>query len=300
MTIDDGTLLLDVCEKLYFRLNTAIRHDNTRRQYRIAVGNLGEAVERRPTVADLVDDNVALMMRLLSDRGLANRTINERRNRVQALWNWLARRGHVARWPTVGRYPAPRRTPEAWTREQLRALFDEVLLLPGKRKGIPRWLWWRALLGVLWDSGARIGEIMAAEWSHLDVRTGWLSIPAEIRKGGLKDMPYRLSPDTLMHLVMLRRYGGERLFTPIYSGVYLWQAFGGILESAGLPHGRRDKFHRLRRSFATHLKAAGGNPQEALGHSTYSTTLGYLDPRMQTGPAPCELLFRPDRGPDAA
>ena len=66
-----------------------------------------------------------------------------------------------------------------------------------------------------------------------------------------------------------------------------------LLKDAGLPSTRRDKPQKMRRSFASHLEAAGGNATEALGHSTRKLTeRSYIDPSIVTKPPPNRLLFR--------
>ena len=48
----------------------------------------------------------------------------------------------------------------------------------------------------------------------------------------------------------------------------------------------------MRRSFATHLEAAGGNATQALHHSARSLTeRSYLDPVLIDTTTPNELLF---------
>lgn len=73
---------------------------------------------------------------------------------------------------------------------------------------------------------------------------------------------------------------------------YLWEVFGRLIKSAGLPVTPRQKFHRMRRSVASHMKVAGADPQRSLGHANEATTEKYLDPRIVRGEQPCDVLFR--------
>lgn len=64
-----------------------------------------------------------------------------------------------------------------------------------------------------------------------------------------------------------------------------------LFRLAGLPSGRDCKPQRLRRSHATHLKAAGGDPTLALGHSSEEVTRRYyLDPVILGDESPAALL----------
>lgn len=276
-------------------LNTRIRDEHTRHQYRIALANLAQTVGHPPTIADLCDDAVAMMMRSLLDRHLAPRTINSRRDRIHAFWSWLAKRGYLSTWPTTPPVDEPLRTPRAWTERQLRALFNAAALERGTKKGVPKWQWWTLLLSLLWDSGERVSAILSAKWEHLDLETRWLHLPAEIRKGRKRDMIYRLSPETIAQLRMMRRRSPEFLLPPIYARCYLWQAFERLLKEAGLPVNRGSKFHRIRKSVASHFEAAGGDAQRLLGHSSRAITEDYLDPAICVPPQATDKLFRPDR-----
>lgn len=287
--------LSEVCESFYFPLNTKIRHEHTKHQYRIAIRNLCEIVGHDPLVGDLSDDNVARMMRMLLDRGLAERTVNGRRERIHAIWTWLCRRGHLQVWPLTMPLDEPQRIPRAWSRDELRKLFNAASLERGCRKGVPKWLYWQCLLSMCWDSGERVGAVLKCRWEHIDLDTRWLIIPCELRKGRKKDAAYQLSPETCELLRMMRRRSPELILPKIFHHMYLWQAYSRILKSAGLPTDRGSKFHRIRRSTASHFAAAGGNPQKLMGHASAETTESYLDPTIVKPPQATDLLFRPDR-----
>lgn len=297
MLIEHDTSLLDVCEKRFFVINTKIRSNHTREQYRISLGDLQFALDHQPVVGDLCDDSVAMMMRTLLDRGLAIPTINGRRDCIHSLWTWLAKRGHVSTWPTTPALDEPQRTPQAWSAKQLRQLFNAASLEPGRRKGVPRWLYWHVLLSLCWDSSERIGAILKCRWEHFDFDTRWLRVPAEIRKGKKKDMAYRLAPETVGLLQMMRKYSPVFLVPQIFCEQYIWKAYERILKTAGLPVGRNSKFHRMRRSVASHFEAAGGDAQKLMGHSTRSLTDGYIDPSISSPPQASDVLFRPGMGP---
>jgi integrase len=53
-----------------------------------------------------------------------------------------------------------------------------------------------------------------------------------------------------------------------------------ITTRAGLGCDSEVSFHALRRSFASHLAAAGGDAREGLGHASEAVTRKYLDPRV--------------------
>lgn len=288
--------LSSICEQQFFRLNPKIRSEKTRKHYRFALNNLASAVGRAPSLHDLSDDNVMLVMTDLIRRGRSVRTANERRDRLCALWAWLCKRGLLTRWPTIPRMVEPTRIPRGWSREQLPTLFaafesERVLIC-----GIPAPKWWRALHLVAWDAAERIGAIIAVEWKHLE--SPWLIIPAELRKGGRADKAYKLEGETIAALEEIRLPLRSLIFPWPYNYSYLWIRYKIIRERAGLPIDRYSSFHRMRKSSASHFTAAGGDAMELLGHESRRTTKKYLDPTIVNPPQASDLLFRPDRPQD--
>lgn len=84
--------LWDICTREYFPRRLAIRSDKTVRQYRFAVQDFGRFLGHEPTIADLTDDNLYGLAKLLICRGLAAKTVNERVGRIKTLWDTPAAR----------------------------------------------------------------------------------------------------------------------------------------------------------------------------------------------------------------
>ena len=76
------------------------------------------------------------------------------------------------------------------------------------------------------------------------------------------------------------------------SPTYLWKKFGDLLTVAGLPNDSRSKFHRIRKSVASHAEARGGNATAMLRHSKREVTEAYLDPTIAKQQQPSDVLFR--------
>lgn len=283
--------LWQICCDRYFLVNQRIRCQATQDQYRFALNNLAALVGHEPTIDDLSDDNVAGMMGLLRRQGLAAKTINERRGRINALWTWLAKRGVVKTFPTTPPMPEPERAPLAWTREEVAAIMRECDVEGGWIANIPARLWWVSLHKVCWDSGERIGALMEARWIHLTA--DYLTLPAEIRKGGRMDRVYHLHPETLAVLEQIRLPARELIWPWDRSPNMLWLRYKKLLKRAGLPFDRKSMFHRMRKSVASHFQAAGGNATALMGHQDARTTRAYIDPRISPEPQAIDKLFRP-------
>lgn len=288
------------CRKRFFPGNLAIRHPHTKLQYKLAIDNFQEFLGRTATPADLSDDNIVGMMKMLADRQdmrgrkMANTTINGRRDRLRSLWEWMARKKITEQFPTVGSLPEPKRLPKAWTQEQLAMLFDGCRASRGLITGVPASLWWESLHLVGWDTAERIGALLAARWEHLDIDRRVLTLPAEIRKGGQFDASYTLHVDTVALLLRMKEPQRDLIWPWPLCLTAFHLHYRDLLQRSGLPHERGVGFHKMRRSVASHLHAGGHNASEALGHSSSHVTKGsYLDPSIAGTTNPARLLFRP-------
>lgn len=286
-------LLRDVCTDLYFRDNLKIRHEHTRRLYLIACQQLGLFLMRQATVSDLTDQNIAGMMRFLVQEGRTARTANNRRTALLAIWKYLHREGLVTHGPNVGTLRESQRVPRAWSAEQLQQLVAACRQYPRPIGGIRGSDWWLAFHGLAWDTAERTGAVLALRWDWYDAGRRVLYVPAECRKAQGKDACYTLGLDTATVLQAVRQQTRAELILPgigHISGFY--RRYETLLKMAGLPTDRASKPQRIRRSHASHLKAAGGDPTASLMHSSDAVTRrAYLDPSV-CGEMPTERLFR--------
>lgn len=285
-----SSFLLDVCENLYFKLNTRIRDEKTRRHYRFAIGNLSRILGRRPRLNDLTDDNVSAVMMDLLERGRCTRTANERRDRLNALWTWLAKRGMVKTFPTNVGLIEPERVPVGWLEEEIPLLMAAFNQETKELDGVPAPAWWKTLHMAMWNSSERIGALIQCQWKHL--RKPWLVIPAELRKGKRADKAYRLSDETLEAIESIRNPKRKLIWPWPHHWTYLWIRYKIIRERAGLPTDRYSSFHRMRKTVASHFEAAGGNATQLLGHSSRKQTMKYLDPRITGEKQAADVLFK--------
>lgn len=260
--------------------------------YRYSVKNFERFLGRVPTLDDLTDRSVGGLLEWMRTRGLAVETIDKERSQLLAMWRFAARLHFVNDYPTLERDVIPKRVPVAWMSEELRLLFEAASKSPGMVGKVPSAMFWTALLWVLYDTGERISALIALEWHHVDMERGHILIPAELRKGKREDKFFSLKPQTVDALRKIKRTGAARPFEWTKYRTYLWDKFGKVLESAGLPSDSRSKFHRIRRTVASMFEARGHNATALLGHSNRSTTEKYIDPRI------CKPVFAADVLPD--
>lgn len=247
---------------------------------------------REPRLSDLEELQVArFLARRVRERAPA--TAAKDRSQLRALWEFAARRGIISTWPTIPLVRVPERVPEAWLTDE----FDRLLAEAQKERvvldGIPAGLWWKALLMVCYDTGERITSVLALRWS------GWrgstVLFRAEHRKGQRRDIVRDISVQTADAMLAIRgdRKPDDLVFPWPRNNQYLWRRLQIILERAKLPAGRKDKFHKIRKTTASYYEAAGHSAQRLLDHADPQTTRAYLDPRIVKTTSAPDVIPRP-------
>lgn len=216
----------------------------------------------------------------LVEAGAASTTLARKASSLRRLFAWLASREDLAD-PTA-RLSSPRRPrplPRALTRGQTAALLDTV------DDGAPLGLRDRALLELLYATGVRIAELVAADVSDLDCERGVLRVlgkgnrprqapvgdPAceAARRWLAEGRPALVQPGR-SHAALLLGARGSRLDA---------RSARRAVERAGIRAGLGAVTpHQLRHSCATHVLEGGADlrsVQELLGHRTLATTQVY-------------------------
>lgn len=286
-----SVLLTDFLDHVFARQRLAGKSGSTKRQYRMQLGHFARFLAKPPTLEDLTDDNLSCFLAWIVDNGRSPATANKARNHLLSLWRFAARKRHVEQWPEVPALIEPERIPLAWSLDQLSSLYRACAAETGTIAGIPAGAWWTALHRVWFDSGERCGAALLITWNNLDLDGQWLVVPAEVRKGKRKELLYRLKPATVASLRAIRLPERKLVFPWPWCVATFYNRYGKLLARAGLPTDRRSKPQRMRRSFASHLEANGGNATEALSHSSRNVTRrSYLDPRICSKQHPSDLL----------
>lgn len=263
--------------------------DNTVRLFEQSIRQFSLTLLQHAEVEDLTEERMAQHVVRRQLKGTAAGTIAGEQRKLYALWRFACREGHIKVWPSSHPIRVPARIPRAWTVEELRKLFacTKYAADVGSVDGP---LWWGSLFSCLWDTGERIAAMMSLQWDGVDLDGLTVFLPAEVRKGGQVDRLYPIAEETAR---LLRRLPQEhRPFFWPYDNATLYNRLKKMLLKGGLPADRRSKFHRIRRSTASHYEAAGGNATELLGHTSRTVTRTYLDPRIVKTVSPIDLLPR--------
>lgn len=271
-------LLCDFFDGVYSPLRLLNRSQRTKTLFRYSIRLFGITLGRPAELSDLSDLTVARHLERLIEEGRTPAGVNKERRQLVALWNLAARKRLVQDFPQVATVREPERLPEAWSQEELWRLRIACNMEPGTIAGVTAGRWWTALHLVLYSTGERVSAVLESRWS--DISGSAIVFPAESRKGKRKPLLATLSPEALQSLERIRLPERKLVFPWPMSKTYLYTRYRKILQRAELDDSRRSKFHRIRRTHATLLKAAGGDPTQSLGHSSADVTVRYLDPRF--------------------
>jgi integrase len=288
-----ATALVVVLENQYLPERTKITSSLTEDKYRAVFHAFGRFLGHVATLDDLTDKNVGAFMRDLRQNGKSAHTVNGYRSKLTALWNWCARKRIVHEFPTIDKMPAPAALPTAWTEPELNTLTAACEQMPGTVAGIPAGEWWKALHLVAWDTGERAGALLALTWKMLNVESRMLVVPAEFRKGGRKPMFYELKLETIRAVGGIAAPERDLIFSYPKGRSDFYSKYKRLLRLADLPYvPHKSAIQKMRRSFATHIEASGGNATLALAHSARSITEeSYIDPTQIKRVPDNKLLF---------
>ena len=278
-------------EDLYLPLRLRGRSPSTPRLYGCTLRAFARFIGRQPVVADLEDLTLA---RYMSHRAttVAPLTVERERTQLLALAGMAWERRLLEIKPSCPPGVVPDRIPTAWTVDELRRVFQAAAdPRTWRRDGHARAAFFAALLPVAYESGERVGALLAV--AAADYARPTLMVRAEHRKGRKRDRCYRLTAATCdrVDAFLAGRTTGV-LFAWGLNHAMLYHDFERIKRAAGIPPGRRVAFHQIRRTAATHFAAAGGDAVAMLDHSSPRVThRWYLDPRMaDRGDRPCDVL----------
>lgn len=282
----------DLYDQFYRPIRLRSRSENTRRLYEFSMARFDEFLGRSALLSDFDETTVCRFLEWRRSTGVAASTVERDRYNLLALWRYANRRKLIETWPEIEPEVIPERAVMAWTETEVHTLLGACKLAEGRIGRCPAALWWQALHMLAWDTGERIAAILGVKWEDVDLANETIVCRAETRKGGKTDRVYKIHAGTAMLLRTMAK-DSELVLPWPYSKTYLWTRYARLLEKAGLPAGRASKFHRLRRSVASHYEAAGGNATELLGHSSRKVTKRYLDQRIVSPPSPVGVIFRP-------
>ncbi|HEX4129743.1 MAG TPA: tyrosine-type recombinase/integrase [Pirellulales bacterium] len=246
---------------------------------RLTLGDFGRHLGHEPTAEDLADETLNRYLVSLEDRQLSAWTIRGHRQRIIALWNaaWMQEPPLVCAAPRrVRRIKRPNRLPEAWSVEQITSLAEASGKFGGRfqRSRISRPAFWRAFVLVAWESGLRLGDLLALKFS--DIRADGVVVVTQ-GKSGLP-VRFQVRRDTVQAIEAIRDKRRACIFGGVIGRDAIYRQFRALVAAAGLDRGTT---RWLRRSSGTHVETlAPGLGHLHLGNGRDVFEKHYRDPRL--------------------
>lgn len=221
-----------------------------------------------PPVSELTEDYFdRWIVWLAEDKRLSPSTVKSKRKDLIALWRFAQARKFAVVPLELRRVPIPNRNPEAWSRREM------AMILEAAAKHYRADVMTATIL-VCWDTCCRISAAHTSLWSRFDPhRGGAYFYESKTRTERFKDLSAK-TIEALHALPADRTY----LCGDVSMGSR-WRWLTDILESAGLPAGKRDKFHKIRRAkyTATVIENGAEAAADHAGHSGLNMQRYYDD-----------------------
>ena len=250
---------------------------NTVAAYRQDLDALRDFLEELETpLSRLRDEDVALFVAWLRQRGDATRTLARRISSLRNFLAWCVDRGDLPANPAelVDTPKLPALLPEVLTQDEILRLLNAPD--PTGKLGLRD----RAMLELLYAAGMRVSELIELQPLDLDLQRGVVKIFGK----GSKERLVPLHDAAVMRMADYLR-DVRSLFTPVEDKVFLNRSGTGLsrqgvwklVKRYALEAGIRKAIspHTFRHSFATHLLEGGADlrsVQILLGHADMNAT----------------------------
>lgn len=267
---------------------------STQYQYERSIRAFGQWLGHDPLLSDLDEDRVNGWLSELEQR-VSRKTVRSKRQAICSVWRYAAELSLCEPPRRVRRVRVPSPNPTAWTLDELRRLLEAADKMRGYfPNGVPRRLWFRAIIEAGYQTGLRRTDLF-----HLDVVAD-VADDGTIRTLQGKTLDghiSRVEPATLALLRLisdrLKADGDPGWKTPLASPVYvrgIYQWFEELREAAGISGG--GCLQKLRRTGATYVeKSQPGAAMRYLGHRTPGLAwTNYIDrSKLDTAVSPPKL-----------
>ncbi|MEE1169814.1 MAG: site-specific tyrosine recombinase XerD [Anaerovoracaceae bacterium] len=257
---------------------------NTLEAYRRDIAGFFAFLEKRGAgdPDNVTNTEIVAFLMDLKNEGRAPATINRKMASVRAYYNYLLEKQYISSNPThnVKTPKVEKKGIEYLSIEEV----DRLLTMPddsirGKRD--------RAILELLYATGIRVNEVIAANVKDVNLRIGFFTCPGESGKARIIPIgrPARAALEEYIYnsrdMMVKDNKDEDALFVNYYGKRMtrqgLWKIMKEYADKAGLS--QKLTPHILRNSFAVHMVQNGADLkslQELLGHEDISATQIYL------------------------
>ncbi len=243
------------------------------------------AFEKEKGIKDLAETTnteVVGYLLKLKNEGKSAATINRKLASTRSFFNYMQNAGIVSGNPTSGI-----KTPKVERKELEYLTIEEVDKLLDSPSMDPRGLRDRAILELLYATGIRVNEVIAANVEDVNLRIGFFTCPGEHGKARIIPIgrPARQALERYIYdarnMIIKDNRSEKSLFVNYYGQRMtrqgLWKVLKEYAEKEKIEHKLTP--HTLRNSFAVHMIQNGADLkslQELLGHEDIAATQIYL------------------------
>lgn len=248
--------------------------------YSWAIKTLERFLDRPATLADLNEETAMQFVSGMLKEGRAVVSVNGLVNHLKTLALFARKKRYIEiDLSEVDSLRVPKQLPTAWTVAEMEGILKSCAARTGRVSGVAAAAWWTALVLVGFDTGIRRRALFAIRFNDLDFEHFVLRVPAESMKT-LVAQSFKLHPQTIEAILATVPPDRELVFPLGCAICTIETRWKEILIDAGLDCGRREGFHKLRRTCASHIAAKLGEAmaQKQLGHSDPSCIKRYIDP----------------------
>lgn len=214
-------------------------------------------------LVDVKKEDITAYLRGMQDRGVKKNSLSTIQTCIISLYQWARDNEKVQGNPIKGlqRIKPDSRLPIYFTIEQVKLLFDTAL---DERDNL--------ICKVLYSTGVRVSELVSIKKGDINFKDGHIKV---FGKGSKERMVSIRSPFVLDQLYRYTREFDDN--QPVFelTTATVERTLRELREKCGL---KKLTPHKLRHSYATHLKQSGMNIvdiQKLLGHASLNTTQIY-------------------------
>ncbi len=233
-------------------------------------------------LTDVTNTQVVAYFLELKNEGKSSATLNRKLAALRIFYKYLVAKGLKEGNPTENiKSPRVERKKIEYLEvdEVERLLATPDTTMKGKRD--------RAILEIMYATGIRVNELIAANVEDVNLRIGFFTCPGETGRARIVPLgrPAREAAEQYLEAardMFIKNNRSERaLFVNYYGQRITRQGLWKILKTYGKKAGLEDKItpHILRNSFAVHMVQNGADLkslQELMGHEDISATQIYL------------------------
>jgi len=266
----------------------------TEAQYDRSVRCFSAFLGKPATIDDLRPELVNQWLAVVAKRS-APRTVLGRKRGLTPIWNYATERQLAQAYETrrLRRVAVPHSIVEAWSIDQVDALFAAAKMLPGQTAcGIPASLLMTAVCSIAYETGIRPSDWRELTWDHVDFDRRIIRI-VQHKTGNTHVAAFsKVSERSLKNL---HSYGRVKVFPVGLASIRRWEKL--LFDLAKRHYGFQKKVGQalgtLRKSHATNVYLTHGESAAAasLGHVSGTTVVvkHYIDSSAKSDPIRLEM-----------